>query len=51
MSPGLAAVAGLPASERFAALLDGDWVRHGWQVVEPAPPAVGGGDLAWDRED
>jgi type VI secretion system protein ImpM len=46
--PGLAVTAGLVAPYGFAALLDGDWVRHGWHISggEVLPKA----DLDWDRD-
>ncbi len=41
---GLAALDGMPGPAQFAALLDGQWAAHGWQV-EPIAA------LDWDREE
>jgi type VI secretion system protein ImpM len=46
LAPGVALTHGLVSPTAFAALLDGDWQRHGWCVSAPAAPDA----AAWDRE-
>lgn len=46
--PGVAVTAGLVAPAGFAALLDGDWERHGWCGALDAAAADSG--PAWDRD-
>ena len=40
IAPVLLNAEGLPAPEGFAALIDGDWVGHGWRAGSPSDRAV-----------